>query len=236
MSQVTDGLGRPAQYRQASRKGKKAWRKNIDLSATEAALEDLREQERAEGVPAHKRSNAELFMEDRSGQETTLARQAREKRKLKSQEILAHRSAVPAMQQKARSSFQLPDDSSAAKAAAAGLPPKFKKRLRMLASRPHEGVEGETERGRAGRLQSDAVLAEKHDLWGEAPKTRQNDWIAPAAKDPVHRPRSMQHEPYAAARSMPAVSVPHPGTSYNPDFDSHEALVQTAYELSLIHI
>lgn len=230
MSQVTDGLGRPAQYRQASRKGKKAWRKNIDLSATEAALEDLREQERAEGVPAHKRSNAELFMEDRSGQETTLARQAREKRKLKSQEILAHRSAVPAMQQKARSSFQLPDDSSAAKAAAAGLPPKFKKRLRMLASRPHEGVEGETERGRAGRLQSDAVLAEKHDLWGEAPKTRQNDWIAPAAKDPVHRPRSMQHEPYAAARSMPAVSVPHPGTSYNPDFDSHEALVQTAYE------
>lgn len=230
MSQVTDGLGRPAQYRQASRKGKKAWRKNIDLSATEAALEDLREQERAEGVPAHKRSNAELFMEDRSGQETTLARQAREKRKLKSQEILAHRSAVPAMQQKARSSFQLPDDSSAAKAAAAGLPPKFKKRLRMLASRPHEGVEGETERGRAGRLQSDAVLAEKHDLWGEAPKTRPNDWIAPAAKDPVHRPRSMQHEPYAAARSMPAVSVPHPGTSYNPDFDSHEALVQTAYE------
>lgn len=230
MSQVTDGLGRPAQYRQASRKGKKAWRKNIDLSATEAALEDLREQERAEGVPAHKRSNAELFMEDRSGQETTLARQAREKRKLKSQEILAHRSAVPAMQQKARSSFQLPDDSSAAKAAAAGLPPKFKKRLRMLASRPHEGVEGETERGRAGRLQSDAVLAEKHDLWGEAPKTRQNDWIAPAAKEPVHRPRSMQHEPYAAARSMPAVSVPHPGTSYNPDFDSHEALVQTAYE------
>ena len=230
MSQVTDGLGRPAQYRQASRKGKKAWRKNIDLSATEAALEDLREQERAEGVPAHKRSNAELFMEDRSGQETTLARQAREKRKLKSQEILAHRSAVPAMQQKARSSFQLPDDSTAAKAAAAGLPPKFKKRLRMLASRPHEGVEGETERGRAGRLQSDAVLAEKHDLWGEAPKTRQNDWIAPAAKEPVHRPRSMQHEPYAAARSMPAVSVPHPGTSYNPDFDSHEALVQTAYE------
>ena len=66
MSQVTDGLGRPAQYRQASRKGKKAWRKNIDLSATEAALEDLREQERAEGVPAHKRSNAELFMEDLS--------------------------------------------------------------------------------------------------------------------------------------------------------------------------
>ena len=230
MSQVTDGLGRPAQYRQASRKGKKAWRKNIDLIATEAALEDLREQERAEGVPAHKRSNAELFMEDRSGQETTLARQAREKRKLKSQEILAHRSAVPAMQQKARPSFQLPDDSSAAKAAAAGLPPKFKKRLRMLASRPHEGVEGETERGRVGRLQSDAVLAEKHDLWGEAPKTRQNDWIAPAAKDPVHRPRSMQHEPYAAARSMPAVSVPHPGTSYNPDFDSHEALVETAYE------
>ena len=29
---------------------------------------------------------------------------------------------------------------------------------------------------------------------------------------------------------MPAVSAPHPGTSYNPDFDSHEELVQAAFE------
>ena len=63
---VSDAAGRPAQYQQLSRKGKKAWRKNIDLQNVEAALEDAREQERVTGTPAHKRSDAELFVEDLS--------------------------------------------------------------------------------------------------------------------------------------------------------------------------
>ena len=99
--------GRPAQLRQASRRTKSAWRKNIDISATEAALEDIREQERAIGAPAHTRKDSELFVVDHAGQETATARQARPKRKLRSQEILDARSAVPAVQSRARPEFQL---------------------------------------------------------------------------------------------------------------------------------
>lgn len=178
--------GRPAQYKQASRKGKQAWRKNIDLSATEAALEDIREQERTAGAPAHTQANNALFVEDRSGQETQLARQAREKRKLKSQEILEARSAVPAIQQRSRSAFQLDTHSPAGKANAAGLPAKVKRRLRILASRPHEGMEGEAEMGSAGKVQSDAAVAEKHDLWGAPPAKPVNEWVTSTMPQAVH--------------------------------------------------
>lgn len=34
----------PAQYKQPSRKGKKAWRKNVDVTQIQSGLEDVREQ------------------------------------------------------------------------------------------------------------------------------------------------------------------------------------------------
>ena len=36
--------GAPQQYKQSSRKGKRAWRKNVDVSAIEAGLENVREE------------------------------------------------------------------------------------------------------------------------------------------------------------------------------------------------
>ena len=41
--------GAPSAFNQGSRKGKKAWRKNIDLSVEEQALERAREEERLTG-------------------------------------------------------------------------------------------------------------------------------------------------------------------------------------------
>jgi hypothetical protein len=34
----------PAQYKQPSRKGKKAWRKNVDVTQIQSGLEDVRDQ------------------------------------------------------------------------------------------------------------------------------------------------------------------------------------------------
>jgi len=34
----------PAQYKQPSRKGKKAWRKNVDVTQVQSGLEDVRDQ------------------------------------------------------------------------------------------------------------------------------------------------------------------------------------------------
>jgi nucleolar protein 53 len=42
-------IGAPAQLGQSSRRGKKAWRKNIDITAEEVALEQAREEERVTG-------------------------------------------------------------------------------------------------------------------------------------------------------------------------------------------
>lgn len=42
-------IGAPAQHNQSSRKGKKAWRKNVDLEEVEGGLEGLRAEERVTG-------------------------------------------------------------------------------------------------------------------------------------------------------------------------------------------
>lgn len=42
-------VGAPSQRAQSSRKGKKAWRKNIDIDEVEEGLEELRVEERVTG-------------------------------------------------------------------------------------------------------------------------------------------------------------------------------------------
>lgn len=42
-------IGAPSQQNQPSRKGKRAWRKNVDIGQVEEKLEELREEERILG-------------------------------------------------------------------------------------------------------------------------------------------------------------------------------------------
>ena len=42
-------IGAPAQHNQSSRKGKKAWRKHVDIEDLETGLEELRAEERVTG-------------------------------------------------------------------------------------------------------------------------------------------------------------------------------------------
>ncbi len=46
---ASSSVGAPAQRTQSSRKGKRAWRKNVDLDEVEGGLEELRAEERATG-------------------------------------------------------------------------------------------------------------------------------------------------------------------------------------------
>lgn len=41
---MADTLTAPAQYKQPSRKGKKAWRKNVDVTQIQSGLEEVRDQ------------------------------------------------------------------------------------------------------------------------------------------------------------------------------------------------
>ncbi len=48
-SSLSAKLGTPAQHSQPSRKGKRAWRKNIDIGEVEEGLEEIRQEERVVG-------------------------------------------------------------------------------------------------------------------------------------------------------------------------------------------
>lgn len=58
----------PAQPKQPSRKGKRAWRKNIDINDVEQQLEELREEEKL-GGRLHAKPNEDLFVIDTKGDE-----------------------------------------------------------------------------------------------------------------------------------------------------------------------
>ena len=83
-STATSTVGAPAQHNQSSRKGKKAWRKNVDIEDLEDKLESLREEERTLGCAfilsppsalvliydsstLQQRTDSELFVVDTKG-------------------------------------------------------------------------------------------------------------------------------------------------------------------------
>lgn len=219
-------LGQPAQHNQSSRKGKKAWRKNVDLTSTEAFLEEQRD-------PLRQTASDALFVEDRSGQETLLAKQARTKRPLKSLEILQ------------RNLGHAPIAAPARKRT--GVDKKTEQRLRKMVGRQQVSTQGDAS---AIVDQSAEVVSKNldsvYDVWGSpsssSPATvakgkskasTEEEWIPPThSKSAVHVPKTLRRDDYGnISRSIPAVDLPHPGTSYNPDFESHEALIQEAYEI-----
>ena len=91
-STAASAVGAPAQHNQSSRKGKKAWRKNVDIEDLEEKLESLREEERTLGCVSffsshhhysqvyhsstlQKKTDSELFVVDTKGDDkgTTLS-------------------------------------------------------------------------------------------------------------------------------------------------------------------
>lgn len=83
---------RPSQYKQSSRKGKKAWRKNIDLTDIEKSIEAKAEQEITHGTSdISTLQDAALFQVDEEGDDVLknkLIKRKQIKKNLKSKEIL----------------------------------------------------------------------------------------------------------------------------------------------------
>lgn len=63
---ATVNIGAPS-AKQSSRKGKKAWRKNVDITAEETALEVAREEERVTGGKIKEKKDGKLFTIDTTG-------------------------------------------------------------------------------------------------------------------------------------------------------------------------
>jgi nucleolar protein 53 len=62
-------VGAPSQLSQNARKGKKAWRKNIDIDNVEEGLETIRSEERVLGTALHNQPDKDLFTVDVTGDE-----------------------------------------------------------------------------------------------------------------------------------------------------------------------
>jgi len=62
-------VGAPSQLSQDTRKGKKAWRKNIDIDHVEEGLETIRSEERVLGTALHNQPDKDLFAIDTTGGE-----------------------------------------------------------------------------------------------------------------------------------------------------------------------
>ncbi|RPD61576.1 P60-like protein [Lentinus tigrinus ALCF2SS1-7] len=217
---ASSSLGAPAQRNQSSRKGKRAWRKNVDLDEVEEGLEELRSEERATGTTLQKKKNEELFQVDVTGDDEvrkTLPKFS--ERVLTSTKILSQRSAVPAV-------FSRTTD-SAAKAGAKrkAVTHDEKTRLLKMGKRLRRGpFDAFVDPDQVGEgsatleLSEAAKKAGTYDVWAEEVPEK----IAVKAPQSQH-PRSMI--------ALAAVPSPHEGTSYNPSVVAHQELLRTAHQV-----
>ncbi|ETN41910.1 uncharacterized protein HMPREF1541_03849 [Cyphellophora europaea CBS 101466] len=215
---MPSSIGQPQQPKQPSRKGKKAWRKNVDITEVQQGLESLREEIRQGGPVSEKRSD-ELFVVDTAGSEDIKKKHQLHK-PLKVDEILAQRSAVPPVDGRKRPA-RVTDGilEPAAKRQRKDWVSKKEVQLlkKDLASQSHLQAE---------RLEEDAAF----DLWSAAPeepsKAVEDDYIpkvrAKVAPDTIRRaPQPMT----TSGRPVRAVQNPDAGTSYNPTFEAWDDLL-----------
>ncbi|OBZ76085.1 Uncharacterized protein C22F8.09 [Grifola frondosa] len=220
-------LGAPAQHSQSSRKGKRAWRKNVDLADVEEAMEGLRAEERSVGTILQKKTDDELFRVDLKGDEELFQIDVKGDDKIRrslpkfstslltSSKILAQRSAVPAV-------FSRPTSGALKRKAVTH---EEKGRLLRMGKRvrkgPFNAVLDHTEVGAGSAMLEVSEAAKQaggYDVWfGETQdKTKVKHPNTP-------HPRTLIE--------LPAVPSPHEGTSYNPPLTAHQELLRTAHEI-----
>ncbi|KAL1925528.1 uncharacterized protein VTP21DRAFT_411 [Calcarisporiella thermophila] len=201
---------------QSSRKGKKAWRKNVDIADVEEGLEEKRDEERIVGKITEK-DNSQLFMIDVAGDEKIKSKLAKEK-PLRIDEILAQRSAVPAV--------------------TARVVPKQKKNKKKSASTekkdaPAKSISNETNTTNAAQKNENEKRPRIYDIWGENGKDSNEDTLPVSKKQKVKAPATLVKMKNIAAEHIPAVRPALPGASYNPSMEDHQNLLLQAHEVEV---
>ncbi|AEO70936.1 4f73482c-b0bc-4272-957b-21ebc50e9f2f [Thermothielavioides terrestris] len=204
----------PQQYKQPSRKGKKAWRKNIDISEVQQGLEERSEQIIKGGVLAEQDTPG-LFSLDTVGDVELEKRFPKHVKKgLKADEIIAQRSAVPAVSARKRSGDKTTDGILPVKRQRTDyVTHKELSRLKKVADGHHE--------------QTVAVVDAEYDIWAEAKedqKPEETFSFLPKAEQ-KKKPKTLEQQPISLAASgkpIPAVPKPKGGHSYNPAFTDYQ--------------
>jgi len=218
--------GAPQQHKQTSRKGKKAWRKNVDVTEVEEGLEQVRDELIAGGVIAEKRS-VDLFTLDTIGDLAMQKKILKGFKPLKADEIIAQRSTIPAVSTKKRPGDKTTDGVLQPKRQRTSyVSHKELVRLRNIADGKQEA--------------SIEVLDATFDPW-DVSKDAQEQVIdprfdfLPKSKKKV-APTTLKQKPISLAASgkdIPAVKKPEGGYSYNPLFTDYQDRLLTEGEKEL---
>ncbi|CAO3693878.1 unnamed protein product [Umbelopsis ramanniana] len=201
---------------QTSRKGKKAWRKNIDIQDVEEHLEQVRSEERS-GGKISERSDDKLFMINVKGDDRVKRQLAKDK-PLYIEKILESRSAIPPVGTRL---FSLPKTSPKEKGKESKANnAKIDKLAKRKLTHPEPTKPAKKSKGTA------------YDVWAdEEPTTVElNPYLEPVHKRKVNAPATLKVKP-AAAVHLPAVQVADAGASYNPTMEDHQALLRKANQV-----
>ncbi|KAM3542914.1 hypothetical protein ARSEF1564_004138 [Beauveria bassiana] len=212
----SDSHEAPSQYKQPSRKGKKAWRKNVDVTEVQKGLEDLNE-EIIQGGVIRERDSADLFAVDVKGDSQISKKLPKHgKKTLKADEILNKRSAVPAVPIRKRASDKTTN----------GLLPVKRLRTDWVSHKDLARLKRVADGQHDTTIQvNDATF----DLW-EAPKEEKPEVNLDHTKLTVKTPKTMKQAPIslvASGKAVPAVQRPSGGYSYNPVFTDYEERLAT---------
>jgi len=207
----------PASYSQPSRKGKKAWRKNVDLTQVQQGLDDVRDEIIQTGGVVAERDSNELFTTDITG-DAEIARKQSGQRLLKADEILGKRSAVAGLDGRKRKAPEIVETRSGKKS----------RNGNFVSHADVQRLKSVANGGGVGRLdvtEGDAA----HDPWSEPAKVveKRFDFLEPV-KDKVE-PKTLKHAPHSLAaggKHVPNVRKPNAGKSYNPLVDDYSALLE----------
>ncbi|XP_062242381.1 ribosome biogenesis protein NOP53 [Platichthys flesus] len=224
--------------KRVNRNKKKNWNKYSDINDVESFLNDVRHQERTTGGLLSEKSDESLFFLDigepkkaeQKVPETVWGKTRRGKpaRPLRIDLILQHDSLV-----------QPPKD------VLAHQQPNAKKLRRIAQKSEHLVAKGVLPR-RLKRLQRRKPVIEGpkkvvteannypergyYDIWEQETKVSGDPWyLQQTGKKRVKRPDKLNEKPSL----LPAVEVIAAGGSYNPDFFSHQALLQEAHEVEV---
>lgn len=225
----------PRQHNQPSRKGKKAWRKNVDISEVEKGLVELNEEVIRGYVfqyhcsakekkilltlalysgPVAERDSSELFTLDTTG-DAKLRKQLPKKLRptLKADEILAQRSKIEPVSSRKRPGAKTTD----------GLIPTKRLRKDYVSSKEIRRLRNVAD---GQHNQTIVVNDATYDVWGAVPEPARGEeqsFIPPEVKPKV--PETLRERPVSLAangKAVPAVRKPTGGYSYNPAFPEYE--------------
>nr|XP_011446756.2 ribosome biogenesis protein NOP53 isoform X1 [Crassostrea gigas]XP_011446757.2 ribosome biogenesis protein NOP53 isoform X2 [Crassostrea gigas] len=209
----------PRKKSRLAKNKKKAWRK-VDITDVEEFLEDERLQERTGGLVAEK-LDAELFTLERKAPATATEDPVPKKKRRKEPKVLkcySHLMPDPKIKlaRKPQPSRKVKDKQA----------PHIKEKV-LSGVKTQKELKAEDQRKlvQEKRLKKDrtkgSIVVASYNLWDDEPKKP----VDPFAKPLVKRPKRK------APSDLPAVQVPHPGASYNPDYEDYQELLSKAHEV-----